>query len=54
MAQLYIMGKRDFINYMHYPLDGMTQKERDYCLMYDSEIEQNLDTVTNNEHIKEM
>ena len=45
---------KDFINDMHYPLDGMTQKERDYCLKHDSEIEQNLNTVTYNEHVREI
>lgn len=45
---------RDFVNDMYYPLEGMTQKERGYCLKNDSKIEQNLNTVTYNEHLREM
>ena len=45
---------KDFLNDMHYPLDGMTQKERDYCLMHDSVIEQNLNTITYDEHVRKI
>ena len=45
---------KDFMSDMYYPFDGMTQKERDYCLMNDSEIEQNLNTVTYTEHVREV
>ena len=43
----------DFENDMYRPLEGMTKNERSYCLNYSGLVEQNLNTVSYKEHIKE-
>jgi len=44
----------DYINGIHRPIDGMTRREREYSMVNQKIITQNLNTVTQQEYIRAM